>query len=455
MALVSQTRGVLNCPATVTFTTVAAHQVQVREPQLSVKVSAPDKVIVGESVKLFVAISNPGDGIAEAIKVKAVLPDGLEHPRGKFVEFEVGNLGPSEARTAEIICVANGSGSQKCVIQASGEGSLTSKDSTQIDILMPRLDVVMSGPKLRYLDRHAIYVLKVTNPGSAPADNVEVQEFIPAGFKFHQANSGGKYLDATRQVSWNLGELQPGQSKEVAVDLIPIEPGEHRLIAHAKAARGLKSETDAKTLVEGLPSLLIEVGHLDGPIEVGAETAYEIRVANQGTKTETNVEVVCVLPPELEFKNAKCSTALRYRMEGRELIFDSLAKLAPKADVIFRVHVKGIAPGDIRFRTRIRADGLKDPVVREESTRVYSDDAPVRPTSNTPKAPADPMVAPSTPSVPEMKLETPAATPTPKTSTSSSVPSPPVLPAAVPSTTVPTPAPPAIPLPTPPTGVER
>lgn len=444
LSLVSQSRGVLNCPATVTFSTVAAHQVQVREPQLAVKLSGPDKVVVGENVTLLFAISNPGDGVAESVRVKTVLPDGLEHPRGKVIDFEVGNLAPKEIKTMQLVCAAKGSGVQQCLITASGEGSLTSNDAAKVEILMPKLDVVMSGPKLRYLDRHAVYTLKVTNPGSAPASQVEVQKFIPSGFKFHQANQGGAFQDATRLVSWNLGDLQPGQSKDVSVDLIPIEAGEHRLVAVAKAARGLKSEADARTLVEGLPSLALEVGHVDDPIEVGAETSYEIRVANTGTKTETNVEVVCILPDQLEFRGAKCSTTLRYRQEGRELVFEPLARLAPKADVIFRIQVKGIAPGDIRFRTRIRADGLKDPVLREESTRIYSDDLPVRPATNvpTPKAPTGPSTIPNA-TVPDVKPapspKSPAVPPT-----FPSPPAPEVKPAPLPVAPV---TPPALPNP--------
>ena len=104
--------------------------------------------------------------------------------------------------------------------------------------------------------------------------------------------------------------MQPGQSREVAIDLIPTEPGKHRFIAHASTGHGLKAEAESHTLVEGLPSLLMEVSHIDDPIEVGAETAYEIRVANTGTKTETNVEVEAHVPcPNSSSSKAKCSTA--------------------------------------------------------------------------------------------------------------------------------------------------
>ncbi len=450
LTLVAQTRGPIDYHATISFAAVAAHQVQVREPMLAVKMSGPDKVIAGENVTLLFAISNPGDGIAEGIKLKTMLPDGLEHPRGKVVDFEVGNLAPKESKVVQLICQAKGNGLQKCTITVNGDGGLAASDSAQVDVLMPKLDVAMSGPKLRYLDRHAVYVLKVSNPGSAPASNVEVQKSIPIGFKFHQANHGGQYLEATRLVSWNLGELQPGESKDIAVDLIPVEPGEHRLVAQAKAARGLKSEADARTIVEGLPSLFIEVGHIDDPLEVGAETAYEIRLMNAGTKVETNLEVVCTLPDQLEFKGAKCSTTLRYRQEGRELIFEPLPRLAPKADVIYRVQVKGIAPGDVRFRTKIKSDGLKEPVLREESTRVYSDEGPVK---SAPLAPT-PVPSPRSTSVPIAPLPTPAPStstpaPAPIALPITSTPLPKTLPIPAPSTSIPAPAASALPIPAP------
>jgi hypothetical protein len=453
LSLVANTRGATNCHATVTFTAVAGHQVQVREPQLAVKMRIPEKTVAGETVTLLFAISNPGDGVAELVKLKVMLPEGLEHPRGKIVEFDVGNLAPKEIKTMQLPALAKGTGAQKCMIVASGEGNLACNDTASIEVLMPRLDIAMAGPKMRYLYRHAVYTLKVTNPGSAPAANVEVQELIPAGFRLHHAQ-GGLYQEGTRLVSWNLGDLQPGQSKEIAVDLIPTEPGEHRLIAHAKTARGLKTEAEVRTLVEGLPSLEMEVNHLDDPIEVGAETAFEIRVANKGTKTETNVEVVCTLPEQLEFVGAKCTTTLRYRQEGRELIFEVMPKLAPRAEEIFRVQVKGIAPGDIRFRTRIRSDGMKEPVLREESMRIYSDEAPQKSASSSPPVGPAPAPLPAARSVPvpvpgPLPLPTPVVPPLPVPGNLPPLPAPgalPPLPTPGPIN-IPSPAIPVIPLP--------
>lgn len=377
LTLIPHTRGPANCSAAVTFTALARHSIQVREPQLAIKMRASEKAVLGENIALLFSLTNPGDGVTEQIRVKVTLPDGLEHPRGKMVDFEVAPLAPKETRTVQLTCVARGTGPQKCAVSASADGNLSASDTALVNILTPKLEIALAGPKLRYLHRPALYVVKVSNPGSAPTTDVEVHETIPTGFRLHQAN-GGQYQEATRQISWKVGDLQPGQTKELPVELIPIEAGEHRLTAHARNSRGLKSEAEIRTHVEGLPSLEVEVTHVDDPIEVGAETAFEIRVANRGTKTESNVEVTCTLPKQLEFVGAKCTTTLHYRQEGRELIFETMPGLAPRAEEIFRVQVRGVGAGDVRFKTRIRADGLKDAVQREEGIRIYSDDGPQR-----------------------------------------------------------------------------
>jgi uncharacterized repeat protein (TIGR01451 family) len=379
LQMVAQSRGAVNCQATVTFSAAMGHQFIVREPLLAVKMRAPEKVIGGENVTLNFTVNNPGDGVTDGVKLKAILPEGLEHSRGRVLEVEVGSLAPKESRNLQLVCLAKGNGTLKCQVLASAEGSLNARDAVDLEVLHPKLDLAQAGPKLRYIDRHAVYQLKVSNPGSAPATGVALHEVVPAGFKFHSASAGGRYDEATRTVAWALGDLPPSQSREVALDLVPTAAGEHRLVALVTSARGLKCGTEVRTQVEGLPSLLIELADVEDPVEVGAETAYELRVTNSGTKMETNLEVACTLPEQVELRGVKCGADLRYRLEGRDLVFEPLPRLAPKADVIYRLQVRGKLPGDARLRVRVKADDLREPVLREESTRFYSDDAPLQP----------------------------------------------------------------------------
>ena len=98
LQLLPDGKGDYACQASVTFTAATAARFQVREPKLVVKVAAPDKVLVGDSATLNLTVTNCGDGTASHVKVKTTLPDGLQHVRGKIVEFDLGALAPKETR---------------------------------------------------------------------------------------------------------------------------------------------------------------------------------------------------------------------------------------------------------------------------------------------------------------------------------------------------------------------
>jgi uncharacterized repeat protein (TIGR01451 family) len=364
-------KGVLGCQAWVTFTGSSAMRVKVTEPKLALKASGPEKVLVGDAATFVFSVSNPGDGPAEQVKIHALLADGLEHPRGKNVDFEVGNLAPGESRSVQVICGTKGGGEQKCEGFAEAEGDLKAQDHCSVNVIMPRLDLEVAGPKLRYLDRKAMYTFRVTNPGDAPASNVTLSDVIPPGFKYNTASDGGRHDFSTRTVSWFLGEVGPGQTKEVKMEVIAINPGEHHHKVTALAARGLKVDGDVVTRVEGLSAILLEVVDTEDPIEVGAETSYEIRITNTGSKPETDIKLVCMIPDKMQLKSAQGPT--RFHDQGKEIVFEPLPKLVPRADAIFRVNVKALAAGDVRFKAQITSANLIEPVIEMESTRIYED----------------------------------------------------------------------------------
>ncbi|MFL5243892.1 MAG: CARDB domain-containing protein [Gemmataceae bacterium] len=365
-------RGDMVPQAWVTFTGSSVMRISVREPKLQLKATAPEKVLVGDAATIMLTVANPGDGPADQVKVHAVLSEGLENARGNKVDFEVGNLNPGESRSVQLICAAKAGGMQKCEAIAEAEGGLKSQDHADVNVIMPRIDLAVVGPKLRYLDRKAVYAFKVTNPGDAAATNVTVSDVVPAGFKFLSATDGGRHDFSTRTVSWFVGEVGPGQTKEVKMEVLAINPGEHRHKAVAQAARGLKTDIEYMTRVEGLSAILLEVVDTEDPIEVGADTAYEIRITNTGSKTETDIKVVATVPPQMAFKGVQ--GPCKAHEEGKQITFDPLSKLAPRADAIFRVNVKGVQPGDVRFKVQVTSTNLVEPVVEMEATRIYADE---------------------------------------------------------------------------------
>jgi uncharacterized repeat protein (TIGR01451 family) len=371
LRLVPQSRGDMLPQAWVTFTGSSLMHVLVREPRLLLTASAPEKMQVGDAVTFVLTVSNPGDGPAEQVKVHASLSDGLEHAGGSRVDFEIGNLAAGESRNVQLICAARAGGEQKCQALAEAEGGLKVEGQAHVTVSMPRLDLQVLGPGLRYLDRKAVYTFKVTNPGDAPANNVVVGDVVPEGFKFVGATEGGRHDPATHAVSWFLGDIAPGQGREVKLEVLAASPGEHKHHALVQAARGLKVEGEVLTRVECLSALALDVAPTEDPVEVGEETCYDVKVANVGSKTETDVRLVCTLPEQMEFKGAQAPAP--HHVEGRTVVFDPLPQLTPRSDVVYHLHVKALTAGDVRFKAQASSANLVEPLVETRPTRIYTD----------------------------------------------------------------------------------
>jgi uncharacterized repeat protein (TIGR01451 family) len=371
MQVMPVAEGEIGSVATVGFRAEASARTVATKPELAVKIAAPGKVMIGDQAVLAITVSNPGTGVATGVTLEDRLPPGLQHATGTELAYEVGTLKPGESRQLQLPLLAVRPGVANNLLVAKGEANLKAEERTPIEVVAPQLDVSMEGPKRRYLEREATYTVSLSNPGTAPARQVELVAYLPRGLKFVSAKQG-QYEAATHTVHWVLEELPVNESDKVELVTLPVEPGEQKLRLQGKADKGLAVEREQPINVEGIAAVLFEVRDVNGPIAVGGETVYEIRVLNQGSKAATNIRLAMAVPPGLKLVAAEGPT--RQSIEGNNVQFESLARLAPKADTTYRVRVQGLQPGDLRVRVQLLADEMQGPVTKEESTRVYRDE---------------------------------------------------------------------------------
>ena len=104
-------------------------------------------------------------------------------------------------------------------------------------------------------------------------------------------------------------------------------------------------------------------------VEVGKDAVYEIRITNQGTGACTNVQVMAAMAENTTFSGANGPTTVK--AQGQTLVFDPIATLPVKGEMVYTVRVRGNASGDQRFRVQLTCDQVRTPVVKEESTSFY------------------------------------------------------------------------------------
>ncbi len=339
----------------------------VTQPALELTKTGPAEVLQCDPITYTVTVRNAGDGTAENVKITDKLPNGLETDSGlKTVVVNVGDLGPGKAMKATYTVKAAKTGTFTNTAVASGEPNLSAEATHKVTVTNPVLQVEKTGPEMRYLGTRAEFTITVSNTGDGPARNTTLTDTVPAGLEFVSASSGGQMNGG--QIVWNLGTLNPDQTKTVTATFMARQPGDFSNTATANAYCTTAAD-DASIRIEGIAAILLEVVDEADPIEVGANETYTITVTNQGSAVDTNIQIVCTLPAEQDYVSSTGPT--QARAQGKTVTFAPLPALAPKAQAVFRVVVKANATGDVRFRTEMTSDQLTSPVMETESTHVY------------------------------------------------------------------------------------
>lgn len=371
--------GEIGSVATVHMAAQASVSTVATRPQLELKVTMPEVVMLNEQVTMVVRISNPGTGVASGVVLTEQVPAELHHPYGDELQYEVGELKPGEARELELTLEARKAGTFQNRIVAVGEANLQSEVQTPVQIVAPELKLSIDGPTRRFLDRPATYEIMVSNPGTAAAREIEIATHVPKGMEFVEANNYGQYDSATRAVYWSLETLPPGQNAKVMLVTKPVELGSQRLTVESSAQMGLNDKVEHGVSVEGVAALRFEIADVEDPIEIGSTTTYKIRVLNEGSKAASNVSVLAAMPQGMIAEGA-AGAQYQINTQKTEVYFEPIPRLAPGAEVEYTVRAQATQAGTLRFQVKLFTDDIRDPVTnqvtpvtKEESTRVYAD----------------------------------------------------------------------------------
>ena len=371
ITMIPSQRGELTANANVRFSTAATTLLAVEEPMLKVAMKGPSQVMMGEPASHVVTVSNPGTGVAHNVTVEVTIPEGLQHPKGKRLKMDLGSVNPGEQRSVRLSMTAVAGGSQNVSVIATSGTELRQTASAKVAVLAPSLNLTVDGPALRYVGRDARYSLKLANDGQAVTNNVRAMYVVPKGFEYLYSSRGGKYDEATRTVTWFVGSVSPKESIDLSLKLKPVTLGDFSHVARAISEHGAVAEANAATRIEGTASLVLEVLDLDDPVEIGRETAYEVRVRNEGSKQAQNVGLSFELPNGVKLINVKGPT--KHIAESGLVVFKALPALEPGKTAIFQIHIQGADEGNHRVRARLTSDSIQEPLTVEELTRFYAD----------------------------------------------------------------------------------
>lgn len=184
--------------------------------------------------------------------------------------------------------------------------------------------------------------LVVQNTSKSTVRSVMTEAGIPEGLELIEANPPA--MEGSETPTWTFGELKPGETRTVAMKVIPRQRGDIRLEAFVRMTGFSSSEFSVQE-----PLISVEV---IGPetVEVGQQAGYVVKVSNPGTGLANNVVIQAAIPEGLEHRSGRILSIEIGTLNAGESRQAKLSLTAVKGGVQ-DVAVRAIASGDLTDET--------------------------------------------------------------------------------------------------------
>jgi uncharacterized repeat protein (TIGR01451 family) len=360
--------GQIGSVATVSFAASVSSSIKVNAPQLSIAMTGPDEAVLGERVAYHFTLRNHGQGIANSVYLRAILPAGLTHPGGSDLEYEAGSLAPGAEKMIDLDVTPEQVGTFTPIAQVSNEGKTYGETRADIRIVKARLEISRVGPENRFVGRAAPCVTKITNTSTKPLTNITVQEKVAPEVELAAVPRGGRWDQRSRVVSWTIPQLEPGESRELNTLYVASAGGDHTGSVIAIDDANNRAEIETVLKVKGFSELIADVKAAQRMVVVGERVTLRLTLKNDGTEAARDVRTQFQFPAGFEFASAHGPTD--YSVQERVVQFEPLPQVGMTEEKIYEIALVATVPGNSKISMSLTTSDYADPLVRDQAIRV-------------------------------------------------------------------------------------
>ncbi len=387
-----------------TYQPVMCVVTEVVKAELSVTKKAPESRDICQPLQVTYTVENTGGARLQGVTLTDELSPGLRTTEGReTVQRDIGALDPGQSKEVTVDLQATKTGTFNSRALAKSEGDVTARSNkVETRITQAKLGVSIDGEENLYIDRPATYLVTLTNQGDGPALDTQLSIEVDERVKLVKTSksSRGEIIPSRtgeRGLTWNVGELPPGESTRISftVNLTGISEQDltrtnqsdsdairikHEVLATSRCANAASEEirkaaevqTTAEAELITLPALRLSMIDLEDQVAIGETVTYQITVVNQGSDFDNDLRVTCELPEGLTFEDASGPT--QAKADGQKVIFAPVETLQPGERLQWKMRAKPTdsidTPGQISTRANLDSEFLSTPAAAVEPTTI-------------------------------------------------------------------------------------
>jgi uncharacterized repeat protein (TIGR01451 family) len=347
--------------------TVSQTMIEVQEARLSMRLEGPHEVFFGKKELFTLKLANTGNGDAENVAI-TLFPLGPEDNRP--ATHKIGLITAGEEKTVDVELTPRQPGNLQIKIEARGDDGTHAELAHTVLVHRAAIRIETEAPQVQYVGALVAYKIRISNGGNAPARNIKLSANIPTGAKYISGVEGSRLDASGTKVQWVLTSLAPTLEQTYILRCNVGNPGINRLEVVCTADDDLAVSAVASTRVEAMADLVLDMKDPAGPIPVGEDAIYELRVRNRGTKAADEVEVLGFFSQGIEPVSTEGGLS---KTGPGQVAFAPIPTIAPGAAVVLQIHARAEVAGNHIFRAEVHCKPLGTRLVSEQTTHYYVD----------------------------------------------------------------------------------
>ena len=311
-------------PNTANDTSVSCVTVITRADLSVTKTGTPNPVVAGNNLTYTLLVQNLGPSDAQNVVINDPLPAGVtlisatpaQTSGPNPLVWDLGTMAAGQSKTITVVVKVDSSQtanlSNTVTVTSSTTDPVPSNNTdTEPTVVITQADVSVvktASASVSSPGDSLTYTLKVKNNGPSDAQNVVVQDTLPAGVTFVSASPAQS--SGPNPLTWNLGVVTAGQTKTITI-VVTVNSNASGQITNLVSVTSSTTDPDPTNNSSSVTTDIVNQADVKitkyGPqtaVRAETEFTYTIVVQNLGPAVARNVVVVDSLPVEVSYVSA-------------------------------------------------------------------------------------------------------------------------------------------------------